>query len=518
MAALGLILFAQRALGQSPITSISASYQAQSSSISSYSATPVGSGAFGSCNTTNYTYTYSNGTSNQYVLNSFNAAGNAWLAAPAAAAKVRVRRVDNANVTGSRNIVYMETTASTANACPAGSTLAFKPPYVDSMQLVLATGMLNQGTDNLFTNASNGDGNNNNIERVDIIFSGGLNTASPTQAGFAIFDRGVNNQHDPFRIVAITSLDTNGDPNGFGAAKTCTGGNGSNNGSWGHPTTAQGNKQFACYVLRKDVSDTRLRASSNVNQEIGGVFYTFSDLGISAGQQLYGYALLGPDGVANPSTAQLLNLNNSTVYPTTTTEAAGGGLDLVAVNSVFATGSYVVLPVSITSFTGDVKNSQAQLRWQVSDSRSTTVALQRSSDGVSWNTVYGPATDDSFTDRAMPSGTSYYRLVVATMSGQSSYSQMLTLHQASTIGDISWKVFPTVVEKGQTITLNGLTDGHYTVSFYNASGSCRRTTANVFSGQARIGLPGTALPAGVYWLSLSSAGKQLPGNGRLFIR
>jgi len=517
MIAIGLIMFAPTVWGQSPVTSISATYQAQSGGISSYIATPVGSGAFGGCTTTSYTYTYNNGSSNQYVLNSFNAMGSSWLAAPTTAAKVRLRRVNNANVSGSRNIVYMETTALSAIACPLGIPLALKPSYVDSMELLLAGGVLNQGTDNLFTNASNGDGNNNNIERVDVIFSTGLNTAVPTQAGFAIFDRGANYQHDPFRIVAITSLDANGDPNGFGAVKTCTGGNGSNNGSWGHPATAQGNRQFACYVLRKDVTDTRLRASSNVNQEIGGVFYTFSDLGISAGQTLYGYSLLGPDGVVNPSTAQLLNLNNSSVYPTTTTEAAGGGLDLVAINSVFATGSYVVLPVNITSFTGDVHDGEAQLQWQASDDRNVSINLQRSLDGLSWNTIYGPATGDAYTDRTMPSGTSYYRLV-ATTSGQSSYSQILTLHQASAPGNVSWKVFPTVVEKGQTITLDGLTDGYYTISFYNASGSCRRTTTNVFNGQARIGLPGSALPAGFYWLSLSTAGKQLPGNGRIFIR
>jgi hypothetical protein len=510
-----LILFALTTHGQSPVTSISASYQTQPATIGSYIATPIGSGAFGGCNTTSYTYTFSNTGSNQYVLNSFNAAGSSWLAVPTGAAKVRLRRIDNSSVTGSRNIVYMETTALSAIACPLGIPLAFKPSYADSMEVLLAGGVLNQGTDNLFTNASNGDGNNNNIERVDVIFSGGLSTSSPTQAGFAIFDRGANNQHDPFRIAAITSLDANGDPNGFGAVRTCTGGNGSNNGGWGHPSTAQGNKQFACYVLRKDVTDTRLRASSNVNQEIGGVFYTFADLGISAGQPLYGYALLGPDGAASPTTAQLLNLANASVYPTTTTEAAGGGLDLVAVNSVFATGGYVVLPASIISFTGEVKDGQTLLKWQTSDRMNATVSLQRSSDGVSYQTIYSPATGDSFTDRTMPAGTSYYRLVIATF-GQSSYSQILTLHQNP--GAEAWKVFPTVLEKGQTVTIEGLTDGHYTVSFFNTSGSCRRTTTSVFNGRARFGLPGNTLPAGIYWLSVSTAGQQLPGNGKIFIR
>jgi len=333
---------------QSPITAFSASYQSSSGSTSLYVATPVSLGAFSGCSGTQYNYSFSNGTSNQYKLNSFTSMGSTYVVAPASASVVKLRRVNNAQVTGNRNIVYMESTSASATACPFPAVLNFKPPYLDTMEDLLAAGMLNQGTDNLFTNASNGDGNYNNIERVDVIFSGGLNTSSPSQAGFAIFDRGGNYQHDGFKIAAITSLDAAGNPSGFGPVKTCVAGNGSGNGSWGHPSTANGNRQLACYVMRKDASDTYLRASSNINQELGGVFYTFADLGITAGQALYGYALLGPDGISTPTTSQLLDLNNASVYPTQTTEAVGGGLDLVAVNTVFATGSYVVLSLPPT--------------------------------------------------------------------------------------------------------------------------------------------------------------------------
>ena len=333
---------------QSPVTSFSASYQSASGAISQYTATPYSQGAFSSCSGTQYTYTFSNGTSNQYKLTSFNANGNSYVVAPSSPSVVKLRRVNNAQVTGNRNIVYMESTAATANACPLTAALNFRPPYMDVMEDLLAAGMLNQGTDNVFTNASNGDGNNNNIERIDVIFSSGLNTGMPAQAGFAIFDRGNNYQHDAFKIAAITSLDAAGNPAGFGPVRTCIGGNGSSNGGWGHPSTANGNKQLAFYVLRKDPGDTYLRASSNVNQEIGGVFYTFADLGITAGQKLYGYALLGPDGIATPTSSQLLDLNDASVYPTQTTEASGGGLDLVAVNTVFATGGYVTLALPET--------------------------------------------------------------------------------------------------------------------------------------------------------------------------
>lgn len=516
-------------MGQSPITAISASYQSQTSSVNNYTALPASPGSFSGCSGTTYTYTFSNGTSNQYKLNNFYAAGNTYVPAPASAV-VKLRRVDNTHVTGNRSIVYMETTAASAAACPGSLTLSFKPPYIDTMEVLLDGGALNEGTDNVFTNASNNDGNNNNIERVDVIFASGLSTTSPTQAGFAIFDRGNNNEHDPFKIVAITSLDASGNPSGFGAVKICTGGNGSNNGNWGHPATTAGNKQFATYVLRKDATEPRLRVSSNVNQEIGGVFYSFADLGITAGQTVYGYALLGPDGLTTPSSAQLLNLNSGAVYPLSTTEAAGGGLDLVAVNSVFEASSNVILPLTVSSFTGDVQNGQAILKWQIAgNTAGETIALQRSPNGTNFQTIYtdrpntdissSAPVDGSYSDAGMPAaGINYYRLEITTPAGQVVYSPTLALHPNSATVSVPWKAFPTIVENGQSITLQGLTDGYYNVSFYDVSGSCRKTTAFVQGGQAQISLPGIAMPTGIYWLNLSSAGRPLAGNQKIFVR
>ncbi len=427
---------------QSPITSYSASYQSASGSVQLYTALSVSLGAFGGCYGTLFTYSFSNGTSNQYKLNSFNANGNTYFVAPASASVVKLRRVNNTQAAGQRNIVYMESTSSTATACPLTAALNFKPPYVDGMEDLLAAGMLNQGTDNVFTNASNGDGNNNNIERVDVIFSSGLNTAIPSQAGFAIFDRGNNFQHDPFKIAAITSLNAAGDPAGFGPVKTCIGGNGSSNGNWGHPSTANGNKQLACYVMRKDASDAYLRVSSNVNQEIGGVFYTFSDLGITAGQPLYGYALLGPDGIAAPTSSQLLNLNDASVYPTQTTEAMGGGLDLVAVNTVFATGGYVTLSL--------------------------------------------PANPAPPAPRPAPS---------SPVTG--------------------WQLFPTMPVQGQSLQLQGLQDGGYTLAFYSASGVCRKVPVRISGGKATV--PPPVVP-GIYWVQVSGNDRIIPGKTNILIQ
>jgi hypothetical protein len=442
-----LLVYGSTLSAQSPITAFSASYKSSTSPLSLYNALSVNVGTFSGCSASLFLYTFSNGTSNQYQLSSFHANGNTYLVAPASASVVKLRRVNNAQVTGNRNIVYMETTASSANACPLLAVLNFKPPYMDVMEDLLAGGMLNQGTDNVFTNASNGDGNNNNIERVDVIFPTGLNTMSPTQAGFAIFDRGPNFGHDAFKIAAITSLDAAGNPAGFGPVRTCTAGNGSNNnGSWGHPSTANGNSLLAVYVMRKDAAEPVLRVSSNINQEMGGVFYTFADLGIVKNKPLYGYALLGPDGIAAPTSAQLLNLADATVYPTTTTEASGGGLDLVAVNTVFATGSYIVL-----SLPDSLRRTPQQ-----------------------------------------------------------------EANRAATTKD--WKIYPTMPEQGQSLKLQGLQDGSYTLSFYNAAGICRNIPVRVEGGEAAVLPPSGSLASGMYWLQLSSSGKVLAGKANIFIR
>ncbi|HWK04868.1 MAG TPA: hypothetical protein VNS58_14605 [Puia sp.] len=517
--------------GQSPVTSFSASYVTTGSSVSSYTALPASPGSFGGCSPTSYLYTFSNGLSNQYKLNSFNANGSTYFVAPAASATVKLRRVNNSNATGNRSIVYMESTAPSASACPSPATLNFKPPYLDVMETVLNVGMLNQGTDNIFTNAGNGDGNNNNIERVDVIFSSGLNTASPPEAGFAIFDRGNNYQHDPFKIAAITSLDANGDPASFGPVRTCTSGNGSNNnGSWGHPSAANGNLSFSIYVLRKDASAPRLQVSSNLNQEIGGVFYTFADLGITAGQALYGYALLAADGTASPSSAQLLNLNNTAVYPTGTTEAQGG-LDLVAVNTVFSTGSYIVLPVQIASFTGSMQQDATgapagrQLQWELGNVEGDEqVCLERSADGVAFSTVYSttissaaPSLSMKYTDMSGISGSVfYYRLKVTIPSGSSQYSNTLALHGDG--ADAGWKIYPTVAERSQRLKLQGIRDGDYTVVFYDYGGGSRKVPVHVLNQEAWIDPPSGGLVPGIYWLQLSGNGQAIAGGAKVFVR
>jgi hypothetical protein len=508
------------ARSQSPVTSFSTSYTTAGSALSNYIDLPaLFSGSFTSCASTLYTYSFANGSSNELKLSGFNAAAQSFIVAPGAAATVKLRRVNNSNVTGNRNIVFMETTSASASNCPVLGLIGFKLPYNDIMESFLDNNIINQGTDNIFTNAGNGDKNFNNIERVDVLFPAGLKTATPVNAGFVIIDRGTNYAHDPFRITAVTSLDANGDPASFGSVKTCTGGNGSNNnGSWGHPSVANGNKQLATYVLRKDPAETYLKVSAAINQELGGVFFTFADLGVSANQTIYGYSLIGPDGTANPGSAQLLNTANASVYPTGTTEADGGGLDLVSVNTVFVTGAAVLLPMQVVSFEGAIQNSGAFLQWQLNlAAGDNKIELQRSEDGSSFYTVYstyagfGTATM-SFADKPA-AGIHYYRLkITRALPGEPQYSNTLPL--ALNTGT-AFRVYPSITRRGQQLQLEGLADGWYTAGFCNMYGAIIKTTVYVQSGGAALEPP-PGLAPGVYLLTLDN-GKQAPKSVKLFI-
>ena len=72
-------------------------------------------------------------------------------------------------------------------------------------------------------------------------------------------------------------------------------------------------------------------ASTELGREgVGGWLITASDLGLTTGTQIYGYALMAADVTATNST-QLMDWTGPTCYPTTTdATTCGGGIDLAA--------------------------------------------------------------------------------------------------------------------------------------------------------------------------------------------
>lgn len=506
-------------LSQSPVMQYQANYVSATTSISNYTAFPTSTGTFSGCSSNNYTYTWNNGSNNQLKLVSFTANAKTYVISGITNVEVKLRRVNNANVSGNRNILYSETSAASATACVTPRQLDFKTPYNDDMSSFLNNNVLNHGTDNVFTNAGNGDGNVNNIERIDIVFTNGIQSSIPADAGFILCDRGNNNSHDGFRIAAILSIDGSNNPTSFGPVRICIAGNGSNNGSWGHPSTANGNRLLPFYILRKDITDTYLRVSSNVTQEIGGVFFSFSDLGVVANQRIYGYCLLGPDGIANPTSAQLLNINDASVYPTGTTEAQGGGLDLIAVNTFFGT-EQALASSYYQQFNGFTEEEKAHLQWSLDNlPQGNTVFLERSNDGINFLPVHSyrheGVINNTYND--IPgSGIFYYRLT--TLAGDSSkiYSRIVQLKIANNGGN--WKVFPTLVKPGNKVTISSLQNGRYRMTIRNSNSSIVYTTFLASrNGNTEFILPRTRFLPGIYFISLEKDGYTLLRTEKIIV-
>lgn len=490
---------------QSPIVSYSTSY-ISSGAVTNYSANPASaSGSFASCLGSSFAYAFSSGSSNQLKFTGFTANSKSFLLSTLAPANIVLRRVDNPVVTGYRSIEFLESvTGPTAN-CVSSLSISLKPPYNDVMETFLNNAVFNQGTDNIFSNKGNGDGNNNNIERVDVIFTSGISSSVPSDAGFAILERGNIYAHDPFRIAPILAVDASGNPSAYGTMLTCTGGNGTSNGNWGHPSTINGNIKLPVYVLRKDVADPRLKVSAAVNQEVGGVYYSLADLGIAAGQKIYGYSLLGADGISNPTSTQLLNIADTTVYPTSTTETVGGGLDLITVNALFISGANVLLSSPELSFSGALNNSVVSLQWQNLSVRTTeALTIERSSDKQHFTTLYQlPVFDGSrgygnAVDKP-GEGTWYYRLKVSNgLTGTVSFSPVLMFTNAASEAP---QLYPSLLKAGTVFHIRALPDGAYLAACTAGNGTATSFPVYVRNHRAELSLPAGLMP-GIYFVSL----------------
>jgi hypothetical protein len=156
-----------------------------------------------------YTFKVEVDGANNLQIQSFTLAGGEEYLAGEILNNFELRRVDNAAVTGERQLIWFEQAPGSTE-----TDVQLRPSFVNTMEEALFGDIVNRGTDNLFDNFDNDQGNFNNIERVDYISTAGLTVpVVPANQGFLILER---NGNDPFNIAAITALDANGDPSTFG--------------------------------------------------------------------------------------------------------------------------------------------------------------------------------------------------------------------------------------------------------------------------------------------------------------
>ena len=297
------------------IASLNANYQDLPDSTSGNYTAP------GKFDNVNYQHRYQVGTENNLVLSGFSAGSLNYNLAQVIE-QVQLRRVNNANVSGTRDIVWFQQNGAITN-----NIINLNPSAVTTMETAIRSNVINQGGDNIFANSStDANANLNNIERIDFISPKGLSAPSANldDVGFLILERGGNDQ---FKVAPITAIDASGNPTAFGTPVSIT-----NTGTWGRSTNS-----ISTAVMVRDVpADANLRYSTTVgNQAISGIFFTYRDLGITANQTFYGYAIVGGDVTATTGSG-ILNVNNASNYPINTSDASGaGGLDLISSGGIF---------------------------------------------------------------------------------------------------------------------------------------------------------------------------------------
>ncbi len=201
----------------------------------------------------------------------------------------------------------------------SGTTLRIAGGYAATSEEALNSRYINRGIDAIFSCT--------NARRWDYIFTGTFAVSSSTdlsKTGFPVFERAGN---DAFKIAAITGLDNNGDPNCFGNLITV------NTSDWGNSLYYLNSVNF-----EGNEGTQSAYPEAEYGGDVKGVFISLQDLGITAGQQIYGYAIFDTNVSTSNSNACHTDLINWNSYPS----SGQSSLDVVA-SGMLVTTSTVVL-------------------------------------------------------------------------------------------------------------------------------------------------------------------------------
>jgi uncharacterized repeat protein (TIGR01451 family) len=328
----GLILGGhQEAIAQVPITSITASpLFAPAQTINT---TGAGTTVYPSANNYNLNFGTAAATNKNLVMTNIGVGGQNYNVQQISNYIGIQRRVfSNSLITTNRHIMLYERVSKTGTN-PININLAAS--FVNTMEEILLSNVINRGADNVFANRGDSADNNNNIERIDMITTSGLTAPSTvarlSQVGFMVLDR---NGNDRFKIAAIRAINpATNQPTALGPLV-----NAGSAGTWG-PSGYTVNTT----VIRRDGAGLFQPSFDPTNQSISGTFISYATLGVGVNDTIYGYALFPTDVDA---TMDLVGLTN---VPSLT-DASQGGLDLLAGGLSFA--EYPTTDLAVTKTDG----------------------------------------------------------------------------------------------------------------------------------------------------------------------
>ncbi len=242
--------------------------------------------------------------------------------------RVVVNRVANSSVSDmDKQTLFFERDGA------ANGIQYFLPTYTN-IQEAVNTRIVNRGSDNVFANT--GGTTLNNIERIDLIITGGVFTPDNTKAGFVINERGGN---DDFKVAAITGLDASNNVTSVG-----------NFVSVGYNQWGNTNQAIVSTVFQRNSADQYMRPNQNLTvQDIHSIFITYADMNVANNQTIYGIAVF-PGDVS--SSMDLIGLSDVPLN-TNASSNDNGGLDMMGGGGYFGSEDVLVadLQVDITPST-----------------------------------------------------------------------------------------------------------------------------------------------------------------------
>ena len=224
---------------------------------------------------------------------------------------VTVRR---ASTGGDNDTVWYAGTGTGTN----NSTVVLDGTLVTGFNQALSSNNLMMGADNVFSNMGNAVGNNTNVDRIDVQYSA---FKASTAEAFTVMDRGPTNDHDAFKIAAITAIGANGAPSAYGPLISFT------DGTWGHTSLVVPTQEENIVRENDSTSSPTFHPSDSTAQSIGGVLIQSSSL-VAPGTTIYGYSLFAANVAGSGS--ELVDWTNTTYFPAADSTSTGGGLDPVA--------------------------------------------------------------------------------------------------------------------------------------------------------------------------------------------
>lgn len=445
-----------------------------------------------------YTYdfgTYSGAANNDLALESFIAGGVSYTFQNISNMYVKLRRQDNPIVKGTRNLKWTE--GSITN-----STVNVAASYNADMESFFAGNKnFNSGTDNIFGNRSDGNGDNNDIERLDVIFPTGIVASDNSQLGFAVFERGANSHHDPVKVAAILALGADSMPILYSSVIEVT------PASYGAADIVA-NTNYV--IIRSDTAIDPLTIATNTNQAIGGVFFKYSDLNIPNNTPIYGYSLIPDDFPGSADSTNIVDYTDTIYFPHNTNSVtdSAGGIDPVAFTGIL-TSSNVILPIHLISFYVNKNNDLATLHWVISNEINTKgYEVERSVNSIGFSAIATIAAKESiaavinysYTDTVDSTNAAaiYYRIKVMNEDGSYTYSKIISIENLKIAGI---KIFPEPVQS--SFTISNTDNGIYNISLVSTDGKQLYRWNNVAIDQQRIfNINRSSIARGIYCLKI----------------